>query len=161
MVSSGRVRETSATTTSNTDCTNYTLTEEELSLLDAVYIMIVPRYSTIRKQYCDALHKATNARTKSTFPTRDKWIPPGGYQDGDRELLLGPQLHRVVEIHKHLRNVLLPDERLCTLQPNLNLYRVGTSARMSELWMEVPVMCLAEFRSSLLTFLAKTVIIWL
>ena len=52
---------------------------------------IIPRYSELFGKYEEELRKAANQRQKSTFPPYDKWIPMGGLQSGDLELLKGPE----------------------------------------------------------------------
>ena len=77
------------------------LTDEEISLLDAMYTIHHPRYSCLRRQYSEALRRAANARKKSTFPCLVEWVPPGGYQDGDRELLQAT-LNSMATSHKRM-----------------------------------------------------------
>ena len=101
MVSRGQAVSTSVPNVNpaNHDAT-VNLTDEEISLLDAMYTINHPRYSCLRRQYSEALRKAVNARRKSTFPCFAEWVPPGGYHDGDRELLRAPGLNKMATSHK-------------------------------------------------------------
>ena len=78
------------------------LDEEVFSLLEVMYKKTVPRYAELCSEYEVCLKKSRNARRKSLFPTMDKWIPTGGLQDGDLELLQGPT--NVASVYKQIIN---------------------------------------------------------
>ena len=101
-MSSGHVRQavTAGVPNINPGDTTVNLTDDEIILLDATYAASHPRYSCLCRQYNESLHKAANAQRKSAFPCFAEWLPPGGYQDGDRELLQGPGLNRMATSHK-------------------------------------------------------------
>lgn len=63
------------------------LSEEELHLLDELYLEIVPLYKHMSDEYEKALKRAINCRRKSQFPSKECWKPPFQVE---RELLLGP-----------------------------------------------------------------------
>ena len=63
------------------------LSEEELHLLDELYLEIVPLYKHMSDEYEKALKRAINCRRKSQFPSKKCWKPP---LQVERELLLGP-----------------------------------------------------------------------
>lgn len=66
------------------------------ALLVETYKNNIPRYGELFARYRQELRKAANQRRKSTFPPFDKWIPKGGLQSGDLELLKGPDTHACV-----------------------------------------------------------------
>ena len=103
MVSSGRMCQANLTSVPDVSPpgTVY-LSNEEMSLLDAMYAKNHSRYSCLLRKYSESLRKAANVRRKSTFPCLAEWVPQGGYQDGDRELLQGPGLNRVATCHKRI-----------------------------------------------------------
>ena len=74
------------------------------ALLVETYKNIIPRYSELLVKY-QKLRKAANQRGKSIFPPFDKWIPVGGLQSGDLELLKGPDRHACVRSYS-LKTVL-------------------------------------------------------
>ena len=69
------------------------LSEEELHLLDELYLEIVPLYKHMSDEYEKALKRAINCRRKSQFPSKECWKPPFQVE---RELLLGPHPEIVV-----------------------------------------------------------------
>ena len=69
-------------------------------LLVDVYRKSSQRYSDLFTQYEEELRKAANRRQKSCFPPFSEWIPRGGLQSGDLELLRGPDKHAV--FHKKI-----------------------------------------------------------
>ncbi len=83
----------------------YTLSEEELVLLNDLYLKILPLYQHLTDEYEKALKRATIARKKSEFPPKRLWSPPFPIGELERELLAGPQPQ--VTHHKKL----LLDER--------------------------------------------------
>ena len=62
--------------------------DERFSLLVDMYKNTVSRYAELCSEYI-CLKKSCNSRRKS-FPQMEQWIPTGGLQDGDLELLKGP-----------------------------------------------------------------------
>ena len=66
------------------------------ALLVEMYKSSIPRYSELSVKYEEELRKAANRRQKSTFPPFNTWIPVGGLQSGDLELLKGPDRHACV-----------------------------------------------------------------
>lgn len=68
------------------------LSNSELSSLDALYKKIVPRYNELCEQYERARTMAINARRKSVFPNQVDWKPVCGFQDVKDSLLIqGPK----------------------------------------------------------------------
>ena len=74
--------------------------DEVFSLLVDMYKNTVSRYAELCSEYDICLKKSRNARRKSLFPQMEKWIPTGGLQDGDLELLKGPT--NVVSVYKQI-----------------------------------------------------------
>ena len=51
---------------------------------------MITRYKELCDEYESCLKKAANARKKSTFPKIENWIPCGGLQYGDSDILHSP-----------------------------------------------------------------------
>lgn len=89
MVMSGK------TSIADTETTNISGIRQDLdghvfSLLKDTYMTMIPRYKELCEEYESCLKRAANARTKSTLPSIENWIPSGGLQYGDSDLLHGP-----------------------------------------------------------------------
>ena len=86
MAASGRVPTLSNPDATDTETSEVVaqcsvLSDNELQLLDQVYESIIPQYTHLASQYRQTLQRATNARKKSSFPSRSEWhaVPTRNY----------------------------------------------------------------------------------
>ena len=67
------------------------LSQDMLQLLNELYLQLIPRYKLLSEEYQKALTRASNARRKKDFPSKEHWQSPLCVQPTDRALLVGPQ----------------------------------------------------------------------
>ena len=81
-----------------------TLCEDDLKLLEAMYMTVNSKFALLSGEYSKALTRATNARKKSIFPSKPDWTPPPPLRSKDSaELLMGPSAD--VVLHDRVSNI--------------------------------------------------------
>ena len=67
------------------------LTDNQQKWLHAYYLMKIPEYQTITKEYMADKAKNVKLRKKSIFPSKEKWSPPLRQLSAiERQFLIGP-----------------------------------------------------------------------